>query len=91
MEVKEETGLGVTVDSIIYDGVLRDGDEIALMDANNVVKTKIRSILRPLPLEEMRDSKKKFKKVDEVVASYFLKWNIFLLKPIFLITFIYYK
>ena len=46
-----------------------DGDEIALMDANNVVKTKIRSILRPLPLEEMRDSKKKFKKVDEVVAA----------------------
>ena len=44
LEVKEETGLGVTVDSIIYDGVLRDGDEIALMDANNVVKTKIRSI-----------------------------------------------
>ena len=69
LEVKEETGLGVTVDSIIYDGVLRDGDEIALMDANNVVKTKIRSILRPLPLEEMRDSKKKFKKVDEVVAA----------------------
>ncbi len=69
LEVKEETGLGITVDSIIYDGVLRDGDEIALMDANNVVTTKIRSILRPLPLEEMRDSKKKFKKVDEVVAA----------------------
>ena len=69
LEVKEETGLGVTVDSIIYDGVLRDGDEIALMDANNVVKTKIRSILKPLPLEEMRDSKKRFQKVDEVVAA----------------------
>lgn len=69
LEVKEETGLGMTVDSIIYDGVLRANDEIALMDSNNVVKTKVRSILRPLPLEEMRDSKKKFKKVDEVVAA----------------------
>ena len=69
LEVKEETGLGMTIDSIIYDGVLRATDEIALMDSNNVVKTKIRSILRPLPLEEMRDSKKKFKKVDEVVAA----------------------
>lgn len=69
LEVKEETGLGMTIDSIIYDGVLRASDEIALMDSNDVVKTKIRSILRPLPLEEMRDSKKKFKKVDEVVAA----------------------
>ena len=29
---------------------------------NEVLTTKIRSILRPLPLEEMRDSKKKFQK-----------------------------
>ena len=60
LEIKEETGLGLTVDSIIYDGVLRTNDEIALMTSSNeVLTTKIRSILRPLPLEEMRDSKKK--------------------------------
>ena len=70
LEIKEEVGLGLTVDSIIYDGVLRTNDEIALMSSSNeVLTTKIRSILRPLPLEEMRDSKKKFKKVDEVVAA----------------------
>ncbi|WP_407378819.1 translation initiation factor IF-2 [Methanobrevibacter sp.] len=70
LEIKEETGLGLTVDSIIYDGVLRTNDEIALMTSNNdVLTTKIRSILRPLPLEEMRDSKKKFQKFDEVVAA----------------------
>lgn len=70
LEVKEETGLGITIDSIIYDGVLRNHEEIALMlSSNEVLTTKIRSILRPLPLEEMRDSKKKFKKVDEVVAA----------------------
>ena len=70
LEIKEETGLGLTVDSIIYDGVLRTNDEIALMNsANEVLTTKIRSILRPLPLEEMRDSKKKFQKFDEVVAA----------------------
>ena len=27
LEIKEETGLGLTVDSIIYDGVLRTNDE----------------------------------------------------------------
>ena len=70
LEIKEETGLGLTVDSIIYDGVLRTNDEIALMTSNNeVLTTKVRSILRPLPLEEMRDSKKKFQKFDEVVAA----------------------
>lgn len=70
LEIKEEVGLGLTVDSIIYDGVLRTNDEIALMSsANEILTTKIRSILRPLPLEEMRDSKKKFQKFDEVVAA----------------------
>ncbi|MBE6503590.1 MAG: translation initiation factor IF-2 [Methanobrevibacter sp.] len=70
LEIKEEVGLGLTVDSIIYDGVLRTNDEIALMTSSNeVLTTKIRSILRPLPLEEMRDSKKKFQKFDEVVAA----------------------
>ncbi|MCF0226017.1 MAG: translation initiation factor IF-2 [Methanobrevibacter sp.] len=70
LEVKEETGLGMTVDAIIYDGILKTNDEIALMSSNNdVLVTKIRSILRPLPLEEMRDSKRKFKKVDEIVAA----------------------
>ncbi|WP_296876698.1 translation initiation factor IF-2 [uncultured Methanobrevibacter sp.] len=70
LEIKEEVGLGLTIDSIIYDGVLRTNDEIALMTSSNeVLTTKIRSILRPLPLEEMRDSKKKFQKFDEVVAA----------------------
>ena len=70
LEIKEETGLGLTIDSIIYDGVLRTNDEIALMTSSNeVLTTKIRSILRPLPLEEMRDCKKKFQKFDEVVAA----------------------
>jgi translation initiation factor 5B len=54
----------LTVDSIIYDGVLRTNDEIALMTSSNeVLTTKIRSILRPLPLEEMRDSKKEIPKI----------------------------
>ncbi len=69
LEIKEETGLGVTIDTIIYDGILKKNDEIALMEVGDVLITKIRSILRPLPLEEMRDSKKKFKKVNEVVAA----------------------
>ncbi len=41
LEIKEETGLGVTLDAIIYDGVLRTNDEIALMlSSEDVLVTK---------------------------------------------------
>lgn len=69
LEVKEETGLGMTIDTIIYDGVLRTNDEIVLMLKNEILTTNVRSILKPNPLEEMRDSKKRFQKVDEIVAA----------------------
>lgn len=68
LEIKEETGLGLTIDAIIYDGILHKDDKIALM-ANEPIVTKIRSLLRPKPLEEMRESKTKFNKLNEVVAS----------------------
>ncbi len=69
LEVKDEKGLGVTVDAVIYDGILRKNDTILLTSLDNVITTKIRSLLKPRPLEEMRDSKKRFQKVDEVVAA----------------------
>jgi translation initiation factor 5B len=69
LEIKEETGLGITLDVVIYDGILRKHDTIALTTVDDVITTKIRSLLKPRPLEEIRESKKKFQKVDEVVAA----------------------
>jgi translation initiation factor 5B len=69
LEIKEETGLGITLDVVIYDGILRKDDTIALTTINDVITTKIRSLLKPRPLEEIRESKKRFQKVDEVVAA----------------------
>lgn len=69
LEIKEETGLGVTLDVVIYDGILRKDDTIALTTIDDVITTKIRSLLKPRPLEEIRESKKRFQKVDEVVAA----------------------
>ena len=69
LEVKEEKGLGVTVDAVIYDGILRKNDTIILTSLDDIITTKIRSLLKPRPLEEMRDAKKRFQKVDEVVAA----------------------
>ena len=58
LEVKEETGLGITLDAVIYDGILKKNDIIALTTRDSVITTKIRSLLKPKPLEEIRDSKK---------------------------------
>ena len=69
LEVKEEVGLGVTIDAVIYDGILKKDDTIAIMTMDNVITTNIRSLLKPRPLEEIRESKKRFQKVDEVVAA----------------------
>jgi translation initiation factor 5B len=64
IEVKEEKGLGTTVDVIVYDGILRKNDEIAFMTANGIRRTKIRGLLEP-----NIGGKEKFVFVDEVVAA----------------------
>jgi translation initiation factor 5B len=69
LEVKEEVGLGTTIDAVIYDGILQKNDQVVLTTRDNVLVTKIRSLLKPNPLEEIRDAKNRFKKVDEVVAA----------------------
>ncbi len=69
LEVKEEIGLGVTIDAVIYDGIIKKDDTIAIMTMDDVINTGIRSLLKPRPLEEIRESKKRFQKVDEVVAA----------------------
>lgn len=69
LEVEEEIGLGVTVNAIIYDGVLRKGDLIVLGGREKPIVTTIRAILMPKPLDEIRDPREKFSSVDEVVAA----------------------
>ncbi|MEN6290611.1 MAG: translation initiation factor IF-2 [Methanobacterium sp.] len=69
LEVKEEVGLGVTIDAVIYDGILKKDDTIAIMTLNDVITTRIRSLLKPNPLEEIREANKRFKKIEEVVAA----------------------
>lgn len=69
LEVKEEVGLGLTVNAIIYDGVLRKGDLIVLGGKEKPIVTTVRAILMPKPLDEIRDPREKFSSVDEVVAA----------------------
>lgn len=69
LEVKEEKGLGKTIDAIIYDGVAKRGDYIVLGNPDGVVVSRIKALLKPKPLDEMRDPRDKFKSVNKVSAA----------------------
>ncbi|MEM2129597.1 MAG: translation initiation factor IF-2 [Candidatus Bathyarchaeia archaeon] len=69
LEVKEETGLGTTINVIIYDGVLRKNDTIVLGGKIKPIETTVRALLLPKPLDEIRDPRDKFSVVDEVSAA----------------------
>ncbi|NJD75589.1 MAG: translation initiation factor IF-2 [Candidatus Methanoperedens sp.] len=68
LEVKEEVGLGTTLDVILYDGELNVGDTVVVGSMGIPIVTKIRALLKPRPLSEMR-AEEKFKQVKKVVAA----------------------
>ncbi len=69
LEVKEEKGLGTTIDTIIYNGKLRVNDYVIIGGITAPLVVKVRALLEPAELAEMRDKKSKFKQVREVTAA----------------------
>ena len=69
LEVKEEKGLGMTVDVIIYDGSIKCNDTIVVGSLAEPIITKIKALFEPAPLAEMHDKKTKFESVNEVSAA----------------------
>jgi translation initiation factor 5B len=69
LEVKEEKGLGPTIDVIIYSGSLQKGDTVALGTRTRPLVTKVKAILKPHPLDEIRDPRDKFDSVKEITAA----------------------
>ncbi len=68
LEVKEEKGLGTTLDVILYNGEFNAGDTIIVGTAHEPIITKIRALLKPKPLAEIR-SEERFLPVKNVVAA----------------------
>jgi len=68
LEVKEERGLGTTLDVILYNGEISAGDTVIVGTARDPVVTKIRALLKPRPLAEIR-SDERFTPVKHVVAA----------------------
>jgi len=69
LEVKEEVGLGKTIDVIIYDGTFAKGDVFAVGGLEKVITSKVRALLQPKPLDEIRDPEDRFNQVEKVYAA----------------------
>jgi translation initiation factor 5B len=68
LEVKEEKGLGTTLDVILYDGMLKKGDTVVIGSLGTPIQTKVRALLKPRELSEIR-YESKFQQVSKVTAA----------------------
>ena len=69
LEINEEIGLGPAANVILFDGILRQGSSVIVAKRSNAVVARVKAILLPKPLDEMRDPRDKFRHVSEVVSA----------------------
>jgi translation initiation factor 5B len=73
LEVNEEPGLGPSANVILLDGTIHQGDNIMVAKRDAAMIARVKALLLPKPLDEMRDPRDKFKPVESVNAAAGLK------------------
>lgn len=69
LELREQPGVGTAADVIIYDGVIRRGDIVVTGGLSGPIVTRVRALLMPKPLQEIRVAKRELEPVEEVYAA----------------------
>lgn len=69
LEVRKIPGAGTVIDVILVDGKIRSGDWLIVGGKNGIIKTVIRSLFLPKPLDEIRDPRERFDTIDEITAA----------------------
>jgi translation initiation factor 5B len=69
LEMQEEVGIGETANVILTEGTLNVGDTIALVRREGAIRSKVKALFMPKPLDEMRDPRDRFTPVDSVYAA----------------------
>ena len=69
LEVTEETGLGTTLNVIVHKGTFKKTDKIVFGGKEKAFEAKIRSLLQPKELDEIRDPREKFNSIEVVHAA----------------------
>ncbi|NIB99812.1 translation initiation factor IF-2 [Halobacterium sp. R2-5] len=72
LEVVEERGFGTTLDVILYDGTIEQGDEIVVGGTNDTIVTEVRALLKPRELAEIR-TENRFEDIESMEAAAGLK------------------
>ncbi len=73
LEMKEERGLGKTLDVILYRGSVKKGDEIVLVTDEGGKATRVRGMFAPRGMSEMRDAGNRWDDTDSAHAASGLK------------------
>tara|TARA_B100000965_G_scaffold55942_1_gene42470 strand:- start:1070 stop:2737 length:1668 start_codon:yes stop_codon:yes gene_type:complete len=73
LEMKEERGLGKTLDVILYRGSVKKGDEIVLVTEEGGASTHVRGMFAPRGMSEMRDAGNRWDDTEAAHAASGLK------------------
>ena len=73
LEMKEERGLGKTLDVILHRGSIKKGDEIVLVTNDGGVSTHVKGLFSPRGMSEMRDAGNRWDASEDAPAASGLK------------------